>query len=299
MDDAALARLIDAAYDFACTRRCADFVDVDGLLAAVDVVATAPRLQRLVERFVAPGRARLFDRARASALPFGAWLPEPVQQALAAMLGQPAPIPRPLVDKMVADEHVRESARAMLQEALSAFIHKAFSATPGGRGLRGVIGLGARAAGGLFGGLGEELQRQLEERVRDFVDGGVALLQQRVAQKLTSEETARQLGRRRRRIFLDLMKRPESDLARVTRRVPWPLLDAMVPAIVMHNLARAEVRAALRDEVEAVVRELSAQTLGELLDELGLRDAVRAWLHARALPQLRDFVASPQFPRGS
>ena len=291
MDDDALIRLLDAAFDFACRRRVDEFVDVEWLLAAVDAAATAPRLTRLAERFVAPARARLFARARASTLPLGVWLPDPVRDALAALLGAPAPIPRALVDKVVADEHVRESARAMLQETMSSFIHKAFSVTPGGRGLRGMIGLGARAAGGLFGGLGDELQRQLEERVRDFVDGGVALVQERVAQKLVSDDTARLLGRRRRRVFLDLLKRPESEAARLGDRVPWPMLDAMLPAIVTHNLARAEVRAAIADELTAALHELSTQPLGALLDELGLRDLARQGLHTRGLPLARAFLA--------
>ncbi|MGZ3439997.1 MAG: hypothetical protein ACXVDD_10785 [Polyangia bacterium] len=295
MDDAALTQFLDAAFAFACQRRVAEFVDVDRLLAAVDVAAEPSRAARLVARFGAPARARVLDRLRASSLPLGVWLPDPVRDALAALLARPAPIPRALVDKVVADEHVRDSARAMLQEALSSFIHKAFAVTPGGRGLRGMIGLGARAAGGLFGGIGEEIQRQLEERVRDFVDGGVQLLQQRVAQKLTSEDTARLLGKRRRAAFLELGKEPESQLARFTRRVPWDVLDAMVPAVIAHNLARAEVRTALREEVAAVVSELSAQTIGELLDELGLRAAAAEAVRAHGLPLARAFLASTEF----
>ena len=108
--------------------------------------------------------------------------------------------------------------------------------------------------------------------MRDFVDGGVTMLQERVAQRLTSEDTARMLGKRRRAIFRDVLAQPESEVARFVRKTPWEALEAMVPALVAHNLARAEVRAALRAELEAVVGELSTQTLGELLDELGLRE---------------------------
>jgi hypothetical protein len=295
VDDAALARFLDAVFAFVCERRVAEFVDVDRLLVAVDAATAPSRTARMVERLVKPMRVRVLDRLRASSLPLGVWLPDPVRDALAAMLAEPAPIPRALVDKVVADEHVRDSARAMLQEALSSFIHKAFSVTPGGRGLRGVIGLGARAAGGLFGGFGEEIQRQLEERVRDFVDGGVGMMQQRVAQKLTSDDTARLLGKRRRAAFLDALGQPESILARLTKKTPWAALDAMVPAIVAHNWARAEVRGHLRDEVAAVVAELSTQTIGELLDELGLRALVGEAVRAHGVPLARAFVSSPQF----
>ena len=295
MDDLALTRFLDAAFAFVCQRRVGEFVDVARLLAAVDAAAEPSRVARLVARFGAPARARILERLRASSLPLGVWLPDPVRDALVAMLGQPAPIPRALVDKVVADEHVRDAARAMLQEALSSFIHKAFSVTPGGRGLRGAIGLGARAAGGLFGGIGAEIQRQLEERVRDFVDGGVTMLQERVAQRLTSEDTARMLGKRRRAIFRDVLAHPESEVARFVRKTPWEALEAMVPALVAHNLARAEVRAALRAELEAVVGELSTQTLGELLDELGLREQAAQAVREQGLPLARSFVGSPEF----
>jgi hypothetical protein len=131
--------------------------------------------------------------------------------------------------------------------------------------------------------------------VRDFVDGRVTLLQQRVAQRLASDDTARLVGKRRRRAFLDLLPRPESEAARLADRVPWLALEAMVPAIVRHNLARAEVRAALRDECAAVVAELSTQTIGQLLDELGLREFAREELRARGLPLVNAWLGSPHF----
>jgi hypothetical protein len=303
-DDAeqqALGRLLDAVFEFACERRVDELIAVEPLaarvLAAIDTAATPSRLERLMARFVVPARQRALERAQKSALPFGAWLPEPARDAIAALLAHPAPIPRALVDKVVADEHVRESVRAMLYEALQNFIQKAFSVAPGGRGLRGVIGFGARAAGGLFGGIGEELQRHLEERVRDFVDSGVKIIQQQVVQRVVSEDTARLIGKRRRAIFLDLLKQPESEAARLAKGVPFAALDALVPSIVVHNLARQEVRAALRDEIAAVVAELSTQTIGELLDELGLRQAVREALQAHGLPLVLAFIASPQFAR--
>jgi hypothetical protein len=292
-----IAKLIDAGFDFLCERRFSELVDVERALAAADAVGTEPRLTKLLARFAVPARERLTETAKKSALLLGVWLPDAARDAIATLLGMPAPIPRPLVDKVVADEHVRESARAMLHETMTSFIHKAFAVTPGGRGLRGMIGLGARAAGGLFGGLGDELQRQLEERVRDFVDGGVQMMQQRVAQKLVSEDTARLLGKRRRAIFLDLLKRPESDSARVVKRVPWMAIEALVPSLVTHNLARPELRAAVRAELEAVVAELSTQTIGELLDELGLREIVREGARTQFVPLARAFLASPHFQR--
>src|SRR5205807_3694102 len=141
-------------------------------------------------------------------------------------------------------------------------------------------------------GIGEEIQRQVEERLKDLVDSGVSLLQHRVAQKLASDETAQQLGRRRRRAFLDFIKTPEREAARSLSHIPHEVVDAMVPAIVAHNLGRAEFRQALREEIATALAELSKQPIGELLEELGLRILMKEAARAHALPLLRDFVAS-------
>src|SRR3954469_15469705 len=92
VDDAALTQFLDAAFAFVCQRRVSDFVPVDELIAVVDRAAEPSRAARLVARFAAPARARVLDRLRASSLPLGVWLPDPVRDALAALLGQPAPI---------------------------------------------------------------------------------------------------------------------------------------------------------------------------------------------------------------
>ena len=65
VDDASIARLLDAAFAFACTRRVSEFVDVDKLLAAVDSAAEPSRVGKLVARFVAPARTRVLERLRA------------------------------------------------------------------------------------------------------------------------------------------------------------------------------------------------------------------------------------------
>jgi hypothetical protein len=64
----------------------------------------------------------------------------------------------------------------------------------------------------------------------------------------------------------------------------------MVPAIVAHNLARAEFRHAMTAEIDAVLADLERNTVGELLDELGLRETVQKWFHERATPIVRAFI---------
>jgi hypothetical protein len=288
LSDEELTRLVDGAFEFLCERRISELVDVERVLAVLD--AGAPRLPSLISRFWAPARTRIMRRLAESDRLLGVWLPEPVQEALAQMLGLPMRIPKKWIDRAVTDERVRVEVRQTMQEALSGALQKGFSVAPGGRGLRGVIGLAGAAGRGLFGGIGEEIQRQIEERLKDLVDTGVSLLQHRVAQKLASDETSRQLGRRRRRMFLDAMKTPEKELERSLSRAPHEALDGMAPVVAQHNLGRTEFRQALGEEIAAAVEELSKQTIGEFLDEMGVRQLIKEGARVHLVPLLREFL---------
>src|SRR5438128_640980 len=111
MNVAQLAALTDAAFEFVCTRRVGELVDGDRVLAALDAAATEPRVAGLIARFAAPARERLLARARASSRLLGAWLPDAARTGLAELLGAPAPIPRAIIDEVVASEQVRDDVR--------------------------------------------------------------------------------------------------------------------------------------------------------------------------------------------
>ncbi len=300
LDDTLLTELIDLAFDHACARPVADFVDLEQVLPTLDALTEPARAARWQARLVVPMRARLLERASKSAVTLGAWLPADITEALRGRLGQPRPIPRAWIDELVGSERVREAVRAMLSESLTSFVQKASSAlsdnkAAGSGGLRGALGWGAKAAGAVIGGIGEEVQQRLQDRVRDYVDVAVGTVQSRIAERLRSEETAKAIGRRRLKVFEKALATTEAEATKNAAKAPWAELDADGPRVVAHNLARAEVREAIRAEAEAALKELSGDTLGAVLDDLGLKDAARAHAHRVALPGLRDMAASPAF----
>ncbi len=300
LSDDQLRALIDLTYDHACTRPVGELVDVERVMRAVDTLAEPDRVRRWHTRLWAPMRLRLLERASKSTVTMAAWLPQPAIDGLRARLSKPAYIPRSWIDEAVANERVRDAVRAMLSESISGFIAKASTAltenkSAGSGGLRGAIGWGARAAGSVLGGLGEEVQQRLQERARDFVDGAVGTVQARIAERLRSEETAKALGARRLKAFEKFLKTTEAEAVRGSARVPWADLDAVAPTVLAHNLARSEVRDAVRDELRAVLDALATETVGSLLDDAGLRETVREGLHQHALPGLRAFVRTPGF----
>jgi hypothetical protein len=299
-DDAALEELVDLGFEFLCSRRVPEFVDVDKLVEAVDATATEPALARLHARHVVPLREALLDRAAASSVLIGAWLPEAARDKLAEIMARPMPIPKQWIDEAVASEGVRDQIREMLRETLTGFVSKVTSGGGGGAGgIKGAIGFGARAFGAagksLLGGLGEEIQKQMQERVRDFVDGAVGGVQERIARRLADPKTAEALGARRKVAFLKLLGQTEAQAAKAIRSVEHGEIDPLIASIVRHNLSRAEVRDAIRTEVARIVADLGTQTIGELLDEIGARSLVHAHLRAHGLPLARAFVATAGF----
>ncbi|MBI5517728.1 MAG: hypothetical protein HY909_28410 [Deltaproteobacteria bacterium] len=306
LDDAALTALLDLSFEHACSLPLSSFVDVETVLEGARLASTEERARRWQARLWIPLRGRLLARQAASAIPLSAWLPEDVAKTLAERLGAPAPLPRGLVDELVGSDRVREAVRAMLQDALTGFVTKATATLGVGNAdeppkgaLRGALGWGARsvaAAGkGLLGGLGDEVQKQLQGKVRDFVDQSVAMVQDRIAERLGSEDTARALGKRRRRFFEKGLTRTEAQATEGLRKVPWDQVDALSPRVVAHNAAREALTTALREELTAVLAELSSQPLGALLDELGARDLWRDAHRAHGLPFLRGLVATEGF----
>lgn len=290
MTDAEILEFLDDVFIFSCGRRIGDAVDTERVMVGIDAALRLDRVARFHQRFVVPARTRLLDQATKSQLPLARWLPAPVTDVLKAALGQPVKIPRWVIDEIVTSEAVRDEVRDLLEETLTELIRKAFTA-----GTVGVFGWGARAAGaatrGILGGVGDELRRGLEDRMRELLGGAVAMAQKRIARKLAAKETARDLGKRRQRAFKQLLKKTEAEVARLAAEVPFPVIDAATAPVVRHNLDRDEVRAALRGEIAAVLAELERQTVGELLDEYGLRELVQTTVRERGAPLVREFLA--------
>jgi len=295
LDPSNIPQLLDLAFDFACGQPVSAYVDPAKVLPALELALEPERALRWQTRMLVPLRARLLERASRSAVTLNAWLPADAKLRLAELLGAPVRLPRAWIEKTVASEGVRDSVKTLLSETLTTFLKGGAAGT----GVGAAVGLGARALGSmtksLLGGLGEGIQTQLQERVRDFVDTSVATVQRRIVDIVAGDDVARALGQERRKAFLAALEQTERDVAKQAARTPFDTLDALAPRIVAHNLARAEVREAIEAEVREALAELSQQTLGEVLDDLGLRTTARATLHARGRPWLRAFAQTPEF----
>ena len=277
--DADLLALLDDSFERLCALPVGALIDPAAALAALDLAADPARLAHFNQRLGVPLRDRIIDRAAKSDVRLRDWLPEEAAAPLVERAGRPRPLPPKMVDELVASERVRDGGKATRPEALTAFVQKASSgggaAAVGGGMLRGALSFGAKAAGKVLGGVGEEIQRQLMDRVGEFVDGAMSNVQQRIAERLKSEETSKALGRRWGAGVAKALEGTEAQGAKRLRRVAWAEVDAMGPAVVAHNAQRPALRAAIAEELVAVAADLEGETVGSLLDAMGLRELAR------------------------
>lgn len=309
MTDARLVAFIDAAFEYVCEQPFSALVDPAKVLPALDAALAEERTAEAHRRIGIPLRERLLERAKSSAVLVGAWLPDEAKARLDEQLGRPVKLPRKAIDDAVASEQVRDGVRQMITETLDGFVNKALQADPAASGgsssggaIRGVLSFGARAAAGvgkgLLGGLGEELQKQLQERAKGFVDSSMAAAQKRLADRIASDETAKTLGKRRQKFFQRLLGRTESEAAQwVASAIRWKDVDELLPSIVAHNLARPELRAVIEEEVRAVLAEVGQETIGALLERAGVKEHARDWARTQGLALARGFIESERFAR--
>jgi hypothetical protein len=300
LTDAALEEILGTVFDRLAEHRLRDLVRAEDVFAMLDEVGVAEQAATVAVRVAQGQRARLLAAAAASSTPLSAWLPEAAKEEIATALAEPAPLPPAIVDELIASEQVRDEVRAMLHDTLTSFVTRAMGSTgeQPASGLRGALGRGAMgfAAAGksLLGGIGAEVQKQLQERVRDFVDASVSVVQTRIADKLKSAETAKHLGVRRAQTFQRVMARTESEVATWVAGMPHETIERLAPEIARHNLGRPEARVVLQAEIAASITDLSQKTLGEWLDEMGLRDAVRKIVIRGATPVARALWSDPK-----
>jgi len=299
--DDEIVQLLDHTFAALCAQPVSLFLDGDAVLGALDAATAPEALGWAQQTLFVPTRVRLLALAAQSDIPLGAWLPADVSAALSARMAGPVHLPKKLIDEVVASDKVRDATRQMLSDALTTFVQRAAKSLsadkPGGAagasggGLRGALGWGAKAAGSVLGGLTEGLQQQLLDRAREQVDGLVGNVQQRITERLSSDDTAKALGQRRAKFVARLLAMPEREAVKGAGRVAWAEVDAVVPQVVAHNVGRAALRDAVRAEVEAAKVALADETVGSFLDRLGLRVASRALFVRVGVPMVRTLLA--------
>jgi hypothetical protein len=294
--DGPLASLVQMGLDHVLSRRVSELVERQALLTVILKAAGGPALEATLQRHIKPGIERALASAKAHDERFGVWLPESVQLSVSSLLGEPMSLDADEVRTAVKGDAIRQMLSTVVQEAITRFMKSGELPGGGGGGVVGLFGKGAgmlRDAGkGLLGSFGDELERQVQKRIRDVLDLSMAPLQDRLVEWLLSPDTAKALGRGRARMFRDFQKRRT---APAISQLPIDQLLTLVPPIVRHNLARPELQAAVLAEIDAWLAQEGNKTVRELLEEAGILDEIKADLGKRALEQAQGLVQTDGF----
>lgn len=292
MNDVVRARLREGGAD-----RLADLL-LDDLLSRPVAEVTEPRW--LAERTAEAARTAVDDPATLRALreraaqararvPAGAVpVPDEVRAALEALLRRPYVPDRGLVRALLSHDTARRVGEGLVRDLLVSFAQRIKPVIPTAPLRGGLPNLGrlSRLGEGLIGGLGHELEAQLEQRARDFATAGMNRLLEQLADHLSDPTHAAEYARWRVDALNKLLATDAQTLAAEADK-----LDADGLADELVALARAIVgREAFVGELETALRVATdashGRTLRGALAELGAGsstsiDALRELLRAR------------------
>lgn len=240
--------------------------------------------------------ARRRARAALRPGPLAAQLPPELQKALQTALRRPFTPSRELVRAAIDHAGMRALLRSVLQTTILDFATRLRTAMPDtawipGAGIRSKL---MGVAKGVASVVGAELEHQLEDRVRSFVDGALGRALDLIVERASDPRYAADMAAWRGDAVRSVLALPGSVFLAELHK-----LDPHALATDLHAAARALAEwDRLPDEASAVLQslvdELEARSVGELLGP-GLVDAWRAPLHGELEHHLRRLFVDAGF----
>ncbi len=258
------------------------------MVLALEAVSAGPETERWL-------RERIADlREHVPAGTAGERIPDEIRRPLRDVVGKEYLPDRVLVGRLLDHAAMQRLLRDVLVGALQGFVAKLKAPVP--RPLSRLRALGGKALHeGMLGGLSQEIERQAEARIRDFVDGAVHSFVEQVADHVTAAEHAARYAEFRVHLVDTLW---DTELAVFARELDKLHPDDLVAtgAATARALAR---RAGFEDEITAAIRAAidasAGRSLGDLLDEAGIQDGWRHEAEAQLVEQAKRVVETGAF----
>lgn len=294
-----LESLVDVALDHLLARPLGELIDhlwlaraiADGVRAS----ARSPEFESWVAARVeqALGRVDALDGALGDKLPVT--LLAPLEQAL----GRPYQPDRELVRALLDHPSTRTILREILQANVLEFGKRmrtmmsdaTTKVTPGG-------GLASRLAGvakGVASAVGGELERQLEPKVKSFVDDILSVTVEMMVARVSSEDFAPEFAAWRIDVLHALLGQPINRLVAERHKYPPADFAADVAAILRALAAWRGLADQIEVLLDEVLRELGHVSAREFLDGSGLEHAWRPQLQRMVVDIGQELVASDGF----
>jgi hypothetical protein len=290
------AELAQVLIDAVLATPAREFIDpsrivpafVAGLRASVDA-ATPTRIAAAI--------AARQQRAEARPGPLADRLPPELHRVLQTALRRPFTPSRELVRAAVDHVGMRAALRTILQTTILDFSTRLRSAMPDtawipGAGIRSKL---MGVAKGVASAVGAEVERQLEDRVRSFVDGALGRAIDMVVERASDPRFAGDMAAWRGDAVRSILALPESVFLAERRKFDpqHVAADLVAAATAVARWDRLPVEAAV--VLQGLVDELGHASVGELLAGGGLVEAWRAPLAAEIEHHLRRLFVDAGF----
>ncbi len=261
----------------------------------------------LLDRQLPPAWSRLLERTTRTAEKVGDLLPESasaeIEEIVIALRLPEAAWAKRAIDGAA----VRRLLAPIMQDVLLGFAKKlplpGIGAAPSGKS-RASFGIAGRLAKSVgesaerFADVGKAMMGGIDKKVaalaKDFSQGAVDELKGAFATRLQSPEGRELLTQIQRHFLAELNRTPLEELLADAEALPSAEVAALIRPVLAHNAAREIFAMAIRAELRAVVEIESERSLGELLEEAGVKDEVLAHLREILDREARGFFAKPE-----
>ena len=256
------------------------------ILTGLEAATRGEHLREWVEERVKEGRERWKDEER----PLRTWFPPEAEEPLRKLLARPWSPDEELTLQLIDQPAVRGLVREVLETSLTRFGHRvrrldqsvlggaagktARRAVRGGRGFLGNLasGLGA-ATEGIVGAVAEEVEAQVERRVKEHVATATSEALRQIAEHLCDPAHAEAYSGLRLSVLDFSLDMPISELfAEVDKLQPEEVIEVISGAI-QALITSEDFLERTAERIQLVIDRAGDGTLGAWLDEVGLRDA--------------------------
>jgi hypothetical protein len=304
-DHAALTGLIDLLVDDALDRPLREAVDVERWPALVGELLRAWAASEAAERRLVETVQEGIEQLADVTGPLGERLPDTVRKGLQDLARRPYSPNKELVLKLIDQEPVRKLLREILLDTVTRFAKKLRStgeATTVGGALGGLGRFAKRRAGTLGSIAGEvasavggEVEKQVERKAAEFVDGALSGVIHRIASKLGDPTHAADQAALRMALLDSALRLTGPEVAEELRRSDPEGLATLLRRSLQGWIDSDGFEDQLRSGLESIVTAQGDRTLRATLDDVGLRDTLTTTARELGIEHARRFVATAAF----
>lgn len=304
-DGDALERLSALLIDDALDRPLAEVVDVDRWPALTADLLRAWATSEPAEARLVQAVEEGIDQLATLEGTLGDQLPAPVRDGLQDLAKRPYSPNHDLVLKLIDQPPVRKLLREILLDTVTRFARKlraTSEATPVGGALGGLGRFAKRRAGtlGAIAGemasaVGSEVEKQVERKAADFVDGALSGVIQRLANQFADPRHADDQAALRTALLDSALKLTGPELAHELHSADPRGLATLLRRSLQGWIDSDGFDDQLRGWLDSLVSSQGDRTLRATLNDVGLLDTLTTTAQELTLEHARRFVATDAF----